>query len=112
MDDFGIGSSNFDRVAALRPDIVKIDKSVLSQSLGRDKAGRALPVMVELLHELGARVAVEGIETRAGAVAAIAARADYVQGFHFARPGPSLATESSGFERLDQLLHPTTLAAA
>ena len=112
MDDFGIGSSNFDRVAALRPDVVKIDKSVLSRALGRDKASRALPVMVELLHELEVRVAVEGIENRAGAVAAIEARADYVQGFYFARPGSSLAPESGGFERLDQLLHGTTLAAA
>jgi len=112
MDDFGIGSSNFDRVAALRPDVVKIDKSVLNGALGRDKASRALPVMVELLHELEVRVAVEGIETRAGAAAAIEARADYLQGFYFARPAAALGHEAAGFERLDHLLHPATLAAA
>lgn len=112
MDDFGAGFSNFDRVAALRPDLVKIDKSVLARSLGRDKACRALPSMIQLLHELETRVAVEGIETRKGAAHAIEARADYVQGFYFARPGATLALESGGFERLDQLLHGTTLAAA
>ncbi len=112
MDDFGMGHSNFDRVAALRPDLVKIDKSVLARSLGRDRACRALPVMVELLHELEVRVAVEGIETRAGAAAAIEARADYVQGFYFARPDAGLAHERAGFARLDQLLHPAKLAAA
>lgn len=112
MDDFGIGSSNFDRVAALRPDVVKIDKSVLSRALGKDRACRALPTMVELLHELEVRVAVEGIENRAGAAAAIEARADYLQGFYFARPAANLGQEGAGFERLDQLLHGTTLAAA
>jgi EAL domain-containing protein (putative c-di-GMP-specific phosphodiesterase class I) len=112
MDDFGVGCANFDRVASLRPDLVKIDKSVLARSLGRDKASRALPCMIQLLHELDTRVAVEGIETRAAALAAIEARADYLQGFYFARPGAGLALESGGFERLDQLLHGTTLAAA
>jgi EAL domain-containing protein (putative c-di-GMP-specific phosphodiesterase class I) len=112
MDDFGVGHSNFDRVAALRPDLVKIDKSVLARSLGRDKACRALPAMIELLHELEVRVAVEGIETRAAAAAAIEARADYVQGFYFAQPDATLATERGGFQRLDALLHPQSLAAA
>jgi len=112
MDDFGIGGSNFDRVAALRPDVVKIDKSVLSRSLGKDKASRALPAMVELLHELEVRVAVEGIENRAGAAAAIEAGADYLQGFYFGRPAAGLGHEAAGFQRLDQLLHATTLAAA
>lgn len=112
MDDFGMSHSNFDRVAALRPDLVKIDKSVLSRSLGKDKASRALPVMIELLHELDVRVAVEGIENRAGAAAAIDARADYVQGFYFANPDATLAQEAGGFARLDQLLHPAKLAAA
>ena len=112
MDDFGARSSNFDRVAALRPDLVKIDKAVLARSLGKDKASRALPSMIQLLHELETRVVVEGIESRAGAAAAIEARADYVQGFYFARPCANLAQESGGFDRLDQLLHGTTLAAA
>ena len=84
---------------------------MLAGALGKDKAGRALPVMVELLHELEVRVAVEGIETRAGAAAAIEARADYLQGFYFARPAATLGHETAGFERLDHLLHPASLAA-
>lgn len=111
MDDFGVGSSNFDRVVALRPDVVKIDKSILGAALGNDKAQRVLPAMIELLHEFEVRVAVEGIESRAGAVAAIEARADYVQGYYFAPPRAGLGDEVRGRDLLDRLLHPARLAA-
>ena len=106
MDDFGVGCSNFDRVVSLRPDIVKIDRSILADAAGKDKARRMLPVMIELLHEFNARVAVEGIETEAAALLAIEAKADYLQGYFFATPQSRLAEEVVGRERLDQLLHP------
>jgi EAL domain-containing protein (putative c-di-GMP-specific phosphodiesterase class I) len=112
MDDFGVGSSNFDRVVRLRPDVVKIDKSILAEAVGNEKANRVLPAMIELLHEFEVRVAVEGIESRAGAAAAIDARADYLQGFYFAAPGPALKDEMRGLELLDRLLHAPSLQAA
>jgi EAL domain-containing protein (putative c-di-GMP-specific phosphodiesterase class I) len=112
MDDFGVGCSNFDRVVALKPDLVKIDKSILAGAVGNEKANRMLPAMIEFLHEFEARVAVEGIESRAGAAAAIEARADYVQGFFFGEPAVGLGAETIGLERLDRLLHSASLAAA
>ena len=105
MDDFGVGCSNFDRVVSLRPDIVKIDRSVLAGAAGRDKARRMLPVMIELLHGFQARVAVEGIETRAAALLAIEAKADYLQGYFFATPQSRLADEAGASALLDNLLH-------
>ncbi len=112
MDDFGVASSNFDRVSLLRPDVVKIDKSILAAAVGNEKANRVLPAMIELLHELEVRVAVEGIESRAGAMAAIEARADYLQGYYFAPPHAGLGHEIRGRDLLDRLLHPARLAAA
>jgi EAL domain-containing protein (putative c-di-GMP-specific phosphodiesterase class I) len=115
MDDFGIGRSNFDRVVALRPDVVKIDRSVLAAAMGRERACRVLPGMIDLLHESHARVAVEGIETQREALFAIGAKADYLQGFYFAAPQARLNNEIVGTEILDHLLNsPATprLAAA
>ncbi len=106
MDDFGVGCSNFDRVVRLRPDVVKIDRSILAGAAGRDKARRMLPVLIELLHDFSAKVAVEGIETKAAALLAVEAKADYLQGYFFATPQSRLAEEVVGRERLDQLLHP------
>ncbi len=104
MDDFGVGCSNFDRVVALRPDVVKIDRSILSSAMGNDRARRMLPGMIDLLHQAQVRVAVEGIESREAAKLAIDAKADYLQGFFLATPAARLGGEVSGMERLDQLL--------
>jgi EAL domain-containing protein (putative c-di-GMP-specific phosphodiesterase class I) len=105
MDDFGVGCSNFDRVVALRPDVVKIDRSILASAVGDEKARRMLPGMIQLLHEAHARVAVEGIESRTGAMLAIDAKADYLQGFFFAPPQEKLTDEVAGRAILDELLH-------
>lgn len=108
MDDFGVGSSNFDRIARLRPDLVKIDKSILAAAVGKDKACRLLPTMIELLHECQVRVAIEGIESHAAAVAALDARADYLQGYYFAEPQARLTGTVPGTAILDRLLHSDT----
>jgi EAL domain-containing protein (putative c-di-GMP-specific phosphodiesterase class I) len=86
MDDFGVGRSNFDRIVALRPDMVKIDRTVLTDAVGDAKARRMLPSIVELLHEAGAEVAIEGIESGNEALLAMDSGADLLQGFHFAAP--------------------------
>ena len=86
MDDFGVGRSNFDRIVALRPDVVKIDRSVLTDAVGDRKSRRMLPSIIELLHEAGAEVAIEGIESANEALLAMDSGADLLQGFHFAAP--------------------------
>ena len=94
MDDFGLGRSNFDRIVALRPDIVKIDRSILTRTVGEAKSRRMLPSIVELLHEAGAQVAIEGIEGAHEALVAIESGADHLQGFHFAAPSANLPDEA------------------
>ena len=90
MDDFGVERSNFDRVAALRPDYVKLDRTVLANAMGDMKARRVLPSLIDILHAAGSRVVVEGIEDSAGALLAIEAGADLLQGFYFAAPSAKL----------------------
>ena len=109
MDDFGIAHSNFDRIVRLRPDIVKIDRSLLSDAMiGESRSRRVLAALVELVHEANARVAIEGIENAAEALVALAAKADFVQGYHFGHPAAQLADEAEGEQRLAAALaeHP------
>lgn len=87
IDDFGIGFSNFDRLWRLHPDFVKIDRSVTASAVRETHARLVLANMVKLIHECGAQVIIEGIETRDEALTALEVGADFVQGFYFARPG-------------------------
>jgi len=112
MDDFGIGRSNFDRITSIRPDIVKIDRSVLVDAVGDAKARENLPNVVKLLHDAGARVAAEGIESAAEALVALSSGADYLQGFYFARPRPNLVDEAFSERILHELLRMREATAA
>ena len=104
MDDFGVGRSNFDRIVALRPDVVKIDRSVLTAAVGDRKARLMLPSIIELLHEAGADVAIEGIESASEALLALDSGADLLQGFHFAPPSVVLPEEGLTKRILAELL--------
>jgi len=105
MDDFGVGRSNFDRIVALRPDVVKIDRSILTRAVGDYfKARRMLPAIIELLHEARAQVAIEGVESAGEALLSIESGADLLQGFHFAPPSATLPDESLTDSILAELL--------
>jgi EAL domain-containing protein (putative c-di-GMP-specific phosphodiesterase class I) len=86
MDDFGVARSNFDRVASLRPDYVKLDRSLLTDAIGDAKARRTLPCVITILHATGTKVVIEGIETASEALVAIESGADILQGYYFATP--------------------------
>jgi EAL domain-containing protein (putative c-di-GMP-specific phosphodiesterase class I) len=104
MDDFGLGGSNFDRIVSLRPDLVKIDRTILVRAVGPAKARRMLPSIIELLHGTGAQVGIEAVESAAEALEAIEAGADQLQGFHFAPPSAQLPDEQLTQGILSELL--------
>jgi len=95
LDDFGAGHSNIDRVWRLQPNIVKLDRSVIAQAAQEPRVARMLPRLVSLLHETGALVLVEGVETPFEALLSMECDADFVQGFYFAHPAPSTVDEES-----------------
>jgi len=86
LDDFGAGHSNFDRVWTVRPEIVKLDRSFAARMEHDIDARRLMPRIVNLLHEAGSLVLLEGIETETQAHIALDADIDFVQGYYFARP--------------------------
>lgn len=86
IDDFGAGHSNFNRIWKLQPDIIKLDREMIRKAASDPTAGRSLARIVSLLHEIGALVVAEGIETAEEALAAVNADADLLQGYWFARP--------------------------
>jgi len=93
LDDFGAGHSNFDRIWRLNPDIVKIDREMTRRVTVEPLARRMFSGIVSVLHEAGALVCVEGIETEDEALCATDANADLVQGHYFASPARELPAE-------------------
>jgi len=93
IDDFGCQHSNFDRLWKLTPDLVKLDRHLVQQAEVNPRARLILPKLIEMIHDLGARVVCEGIETELQHQHCVSAGADLLQGFYYARPQPSLLTE-------------------
>ena len=102
LDDFGVGHSNFDRIWRIRPEIVKLDRSLLMRSRGSRRMARVLSQMVALLHECGSLVLLEGIETVEDAQLAMDADVDLVQGFAFGHPAPFLR-DGAGVSALEDV---------
>ena len=70
LDDFGAGASNFDCVWRLRPEIVKLDRSLVRARGPEPQARRVIAQMVTLLHHYGALVLMEGVQTEDEALVA------------------------------------------
>jgi EAL domain-containing protein (putative c-di-GMP-specific phosphodiesterase class I) len=85
LDDVGAGCSSLSLLAAVRPEVVKLDKGLV-QALPDDGAGTVLQAVIDLAHRLGAVVVAEGIETEQLAEAVTALGADLGQGWLFGRP--------------------------
>ncbi len=86
VDDLGSGYSNLKYVAELAPDIVKVDRDLVS---GIDKSPRQRQLVqsvVQLCSGLGARVVAEGIETEDELRAVMDVGAHFGQGYLLARP--------------------------
>ena len=86
LDDVGTGHSNFDRISTIKPDIIKLDRSIVS---GLDKNYQKKVIfrsMSRLATQLGALLLAEGVEEEGEVIYSLELGADLQQGFYFAKP--------------------------
>lgn len=88
MDDYGTGYSNVEAMFELDFDIVKIDKSILWNSEKESNGRIILENSVRMIHDLGCKVLVEGVETKEQVELLKTLQVDYLQGFYFSKPVP------------------------
>lgn len=86
IDDFGAEASDIERIWRVSPDIVKLDRKLISSAETNEKARRILRATVGLIHECGSLALIEGVENREQAIIALESNADLVQGFYYAMP--------------------------
>jgi len=87
LDDVGTGFSNMDRILLVRPDIIKIDHSLV-KNINNDfyKQG-VFKSLVILANKIGALVVAEGVETEEEAIHVLRLGGHMIQGFYFSIPG-------------------------
>lgn len=103
IDDFGAGHSNFDRIWSLNPQIVKLDRSIITQATNNYHVKRVLPNLINLIHESGSLSLMEGVETEREALIAMDSGIDFIQGYFFCKPAPPQSSFNQNLTLLPEL---------
>jgi EAL domain-containing protein (putative c-di-GMP-specific phosphodiesterase class I) len=88
LDDFGTGYSNLGHLHELGFDAVKVDQSFARTMLQSPRAMAIVRAIVTMVHDLGADVVVEGIETEEQLAVLRELGCRYAQGYLIGRPQP------------------------
>jgi len=112
VDDTGAGFASLRHVVELQPDIIKIDRSLVT-GIDADQARRTVVTSFVLLAlDTGARVIAEGVETAAELATVAELGVDEAQGFLLARPSTSRLDWARWTQPGACLLAPSALAPA
>ena len=87
LDDFGTGYSNFSSLLRCKFDKIKLDKSLLDDG-GEKRSLDIVSTLIELFHNNGQEVVIEGIENKQQCDAVLEAGVDYIQGYYYSKPLP------------------------
>jgi EAL domain-containing protein (putative c-di-GMP-specific phosphodiesterase class I) len=88
LDDVGAGFSNLDRVPLIKPDLLKVDRNLITHvDTDYHKRG-TLKSLVDLGRKIGALVVAEGVETEDEAMVTLELGADLLQGYFLGHPRP------------------------
>jgi EAL domain-containing protein (putative c-di-GMP-specific phosphodiesterase class I) len=88
LDDFGTGYSSLERVMNCPVKTIKFDKALLYKSLDDNRMDDILTYMIEVLKKNGFVTLVEGVEDESQNQFSMDRGFDYIQGYHYAKPGP------------------------
>lgn len=95
-----VSGVELDRVLALRPDIVKLDSSVIHAAERTASATAVIHGLVNIVHQAGAQVVIEGIETAKQLAIARDTGADLLQGYYLDYPHFVAGSPAQPGERL------------
>ncbi|SDO07323.1 EAL domain-containing protein [Geodermatophilus sp. DSM 45219] len=88
IDDVGAGFSSLRHIVVTAPDVIKLDRSIVTGLAADRVLATLVGSLVSFAHGCGAHVVAEGVETAEDATALRALGVDHGQGWYFGRPGP------------------------
>ena len=86
VDDYGMGHSNIVNLLEYKPQIVKIDRYLVSNIQNDHNKQLFVRNLIEFASENGIKVLAEGVETSEELKCVIGFGVDYAQGYYLARP--------------------------
>jgi EAL domain-containing protein (putative c-di-GMP-specific phosphodiesterase class I) len=103
LDDVGVGHSNLDRIPLLKPDVLKLDRSLVS---GVDSHVIRLEVVksfVQMCSRMGSLALAEGVERQEDILRLLEIGVDVFQGYYFGRPARGMPDPETVAERIEYL---------
>jgi diguanylate cyclase (GGDEF)-like protein len=104
LDDAGAGYAGLQHVVRIRPDVIKLDRSLVR---GVDSDAERLALIesfVAFSARTGAMLCAEGIETDEELAVLVEARVDLGQGYRLGRPGPPWASPAPQVRRVPKIV--------
>ncbi len=86
IDDFGTGYSSFDRLEFIKPNIVKVDRSIIYNIHNNFINSEILTAISNMCHKIGTIVLAEGVEHSSEVLSCMKKDIDVFQGYWFAKP--------------------------
>ena len=86
IDDFGSGYSSLNALMELPFDVVKLDMEFMREKEEDRKGGVIVNAMAGMIHELDAKIIVEGVESGDNVQKALGIDGDAAQGYHYSKP--------------------------
>ena len=86
MDDFGTGYSSLSYLRQYAFDILKIDRSFITDIISNQADCDLVKATIAMAHSLGLKVVAEGVETKEQSELLYQLKCDYLQGYYFSKP--------------------------
>lgn len=101
VDDIGSGFSNLDRVIVIEPDIIKIDREIIS-GINKDYFKQQIVEMiVRMAEKTGALIVAEGVEDISDILTVLRFGTHFLQGFYISKPKP---LNLNGLSEINQII--------
>ena len=101
VDDYGTGYSNVGNLLRYMPDIVKIDRSLLSGIQNNAQKQHFVREIIDFCHANNIQALAEGVETSEELRTVIYLGADLIQGYYVARPNAEILQSVDGNVKME-----------
>lgn len=93
MDDYGTGYANESTLISIKPELIKIDRSLIMNINNDVQKQHLVSNMIDFAHNHTIKTLAEGVETKEELETLICFGIDLIQGYYTSKPNPSLLLE-------------------